>query len=111
MSDAMTDIARDEERGRLYENYLKALRAFLKNPTKRNKKEVIEMAKQTDSVRGGYSSGETSLSKNIEAAISKLLKGVPSKIRRRKKKKSRGRWVQYHYHWGPDLTVWEPQKS
>ncbi len=75
MSDALTDIARDEQRGRLYGSYPEALKAFLTNPTDENKKEVIRMAEETDSVKGGYWGGRTSLSNDVETTISKLQEG------------------------------------
>lgn len=75
MSDALTDIACDQRRGRLYGSYLEALKAFLTNSTAENRSEVIKMAKETDSIRGGYWGGQSSLSENIEEIISKLQEG------------------------------------
>lgn len=75
MSDALSDIARDGERARLYRSYLEALEEFLKDPTDKNKKAVLEIANETDSIRGGYWGGRSFLSNKIETIISKLQEG------------------------------------
>ncbi|MBM3255915.1 MAG: hypothetical protein FJZ04_00365 [Candidatus Moranbacteria bacterium] len=75
MSDALTDIARDEQRGRLWSKYLYAIEVFLEEPTNNNRRRVAELARETDSVRGGYMSGITNLQENLEETLNGLMKG------------------------------------
>jgi len=76
MSDAITDIARDEQRARNFSEYLSALRTYLmdSNSSRKNFTKVIEAARSTDAIRRGYWGGQTSISENIEKKIKKLKK-------------------------------------
>jgi len=75
MSDALTDISRDGQRGRLWNKYLNAIEVFLKEPTNNNRQIVAELAREADSVQGGYMSGSTNLQKNLEETLNGLLGG------------------------------------
>ena len=76
MSDGMGDIIKDQERERLYCGYLKALGDFLVNPTDDNRSEVVEAAKKTNEVRGGYWLMDSSLLKDDdENTLTKLKEG------------------------------------
>lgn len=73
MSDALTDIGRDEERRRNFDEYLANVKKYLENQTAENLAKVLKTAEDTDSVRGGYWSGKTNLRKNAEASLAELL--------------------------------------
>ena len=75
MSDALSDLARDEQRSRGFRSYLIALKAFLQTPTAKNKVQAVQMAEATDNVRGGFWGGRTSLAKTADEVISKLQAG------------------------------------
>ncbi len=76
MSDALTDIARDNARGEAYEKYLGALKAFLVYPTTRRKWDVVKAAEAVDIVRGGYwSRGQTTLASRLEERLTALVSG------------------------------------
>lgn len=75
MSDAFTDIARDEQRARNFACFLTALQNWLVDSSKENYKKVIEAAKSTDAVRRGYWGGQTSISVNIKERLKKLKNG------------------------------------
>lgn len=75
MSDALTDISRDQERGRRYDTFLKALKAYLKEPTPDNRGEVVRLAQETDEVVGGYFGGRTRLAEDIEKKLDLLSGG------------------------------------
>lgn len=72
MSDAFTDMARDNERARNFDAYLKSVKEYLENPTTENLAKALEAAENMDSVRGGYWSGKTNLRKNAEASLAEL---------------------------------------
>ena len=71
MSDALTDIARDQRRGRNYYGFLTLLTDYLekKADDKELLGQVIEAAKDTDAVGGGYWGGRTQLSVSLEERI------------------------------------------
>lgn len=75
MSDALSDIAADERRGRNFASYLSCVKEYLLNPTKENFKKAVEGARNTDSVSRGYWGGRTYLSKDIKNHLKKLQKG------------------------------------
>ena len=75
MSDAMTEIARDEQRGRFYGNYLEALREFLINHRDEDRIETINLAEKTDGVGRGYWGGQTSIESSTETTIFALQAG------------------------------------
>ena len=57
MSDAFTDMAREQNRAGYFFEYLQAVKKFLLKPTARNKKAAIQAAEKADSVRGGIFDG------------------------------------------------------
>lgn len=71
----MTDIARDERRGRLFNDYLEALRTFLLDPNEENKAVVINSAANVDGVPRGFFGGRTSLARDVEDKIELLKNG------------------------------------
>ncbi|MDD5099120.1 MAG: hypothetical protein PHP35_02150 [Candidatus Colwellbacteria bacterium] len=75
MSDALTDLARDEERDRCISKYLEAVCYFLKDQTDDNKRIAVEAARGADEVPKGFFGGQTSLAKNIEELLEKLASG------------------------------------
>ncbi|MBI4993539.1 hypothetical protein HZC33_01085 [Candidatus Wolfebacteria bacterium] len=77
MSDASTEIARDQERNKLYHYYLLALKEFLSSSggRKESLKKVIEVAGAVDDVRGGYWGSKTSISSGLKKELEELLNG------------------------------------
>ena len=75
MSDALTDIARDEKRGRLHDAYLESIRQYLLKPNEKNKQKVIKEAQEVDGVRGGYFGGPTHIAMGVEARLANLKDG------------------------------------
>ncbi len=75
MSDALTDIARDERRAQLYADYLQALRVFLQDQTPENKEAIMIAAAATDQIRRGFHSSRTNLVKKISETIDLLVSG------------------------------------
>jgi len=75
MSDALTDIDRDERRSKLYNQYLESLRAYLLEPTEENMNKVIEKASDTDDVPRGYFGNRTSMTNNLRTKIELLGSG------------------------------------
>lgn len=75
MSDALTDISRDEQRAKNFSKYLSALKSYLTDSSRKNFTKVIEAAKSTDAVRSGYWGGQTSISVNIKERLKKLRNG------------------------------------
>ena len=75
MSDAFSDIAADERRGRNYYGFLKLLTDYLEKKVddKELLEQVIEAAKNTDVVGRSYWGGRTRLSVGIEERV-KLLR-------------------------------------
>ncbi len=77
MSDAFTDIDRDQRRWRNYWNFLNLLTDYLeKKPDDAELlRQVIEAAENTDAVGRGYWGGRTYLSAGIKERIKLLRKG------------------------------------
>ncbi|MFH1978986.1 MAG: hypothetical protein ABII97_01185 [Patescibacteria group bacterium] len=77
MSDALTDIVRDQRRGWNYHNFLGVLTDYLeKKPDDRKLLgQVVEAAENTDAVRGGYWGGQTRLSMGIKEKVKLLREG------------------------------------
>lgn len=73
MSDALTDIARDQYRAEEFRKYLDSLLLFLNSPSNETRKAVIEQAKLVDSIHGGYWGGSTSISRGIEKFLDGLV--------------------------------------
>lgn len=75
MGGGLDDLAADQLRGRLYYSFLALLTEYLEKKEEDEKllKQVIEAAKDTDSVRPGIWGGQTYLSEDLENKI-KLLK-------------------------------------
>ena len=75
MSDALSDIARDEERYSGMNSFYEDLVNYLENPSKEKFDVLDEIAKETDFIRGGFSSGKTNISLKLEREINKLSSG------------------------------------
>lgn len=75
MSDALTDIARDEKRARGYLDYLSKVVQYLKEPSEENLREIKAAACETDSVKRGYQSGQTNLSSKLDTRLRALKNG------------------------------------
>lgn len=76
MSDALTDIARDQERYKRTMAYLSALKVFLKHPTPEKRLAVIESVRRLDEYSyHGYWTGPTQESVGIEQRLDKLVGG------------------------------------
>ncbi len=74
MSDALTDLARDERRARYFKEYLQKLVCYLKKPDSQERKSVQNAAEKVDSVPRGYWGEQTSLSKKLDSMLENLLK-------------------------------------
>lgn len=72
MSDGSSDIARDQERGELFNYYLFKVKEYILNPNQSTFKVVVEAAEEVDSVRRGWV-GETNLRGNIENHLKGLI--------------------------------------
>ncbi len=72
MSDALTDISRDERRGARVSHYYAILVEWLKDQTEEKAAEVRKAAEDADSVSGGYFSGGTLLSDHLEGRMKQL---------------------------------------
>lgn len=75
MSDALTDIARDERRIEAIEAYLTALADWLENPDEERAAAVHQAATKADSIRRGYWYGPTNLSGGLEQRMAALKTG------------------------------------
>jgi len=73
MSDALTDISRDQRRIESFENYLLVLLDYLKNPININLKRIIQAAQEVDNIGNGYWGVKTNLSKNLKKRLKLLL--------------------------------------
>jgi hypothetical protein len=74
MSDALTDIARDNERAEKENVMLDSIIAYLENTAaKSNLKKVLDAAESTDGVRGGYWGRGTNFRKNMEERLAGLV--------------------------------------
>jgi hypothetical protein len=66
MSDALSDIARDERRGRAFSECLYNLANYLEKPSKITYSALRKSAEETDSVHGGYwGGGNTNLNNEL----------------------------------------------
>ncbi|MFA5173743.1 MAG: hypothetical protein WC438_01020 [Candidatus Pacearchaeota archaeon] len=73
MTDAFSDISRDEERDELWGVCLRDIAIYLQKPTKKNKKLVMETAKAIDSVKGSYREvPKTNLTASLESNLEPL---------------------------------------
>jgi hypothetical protein len=61
MSDALTDIRRDQVRAECYESFLAAIADYFENPSSEAEAKVRDAAQKTDEVPRGYHHGPTSL--------------------------------------------------
>jgi hypothetical protein len=76
MTDALSAIARDNEREGKYEAYLRSILGYLKNPADEMYEKLADSAKSVDSVVGGYwGTGSTRLSESLEKKTMLLKKG------------------------------------
>lgn len=75
MSDALNDIARDEQRQEFLNEYLFRVKKYILNPNQDTFKAVVKAAEMTDLVDNGYFGVRTNISENIE----NHLKGLISK--------------------------------
>jgi len=75
MSDALTDIARDQRRAENLEKFLELLAKYIENPKRKTRVAVLAAATATDEVRGGYWGASTDIVKDLEAKIALLLTG------------------------------------
>jgi hypothetical protein len=74
MSDALTDIARDQWREEEYKEYLRFFIDYLEKPNKKKFKKLLEAAESTDSVPRGYWKGRTALADKLQSNIDLLNK-------------------------------------
>ncbi|KKQ92919.1 MAG: hypothetical protein UT16_C0002G0009 [Candidatus Azambacteria bacterium GW2011_GWA2_39_10] len=72
MSDALSDIARDERRNQLLNEYSVKARKFSAEPCKKNLDEAIAAARAVDGVIGGYWGGKTEIFCGIKKALNEL---------------------------------------
>ncbi len=72
MSDALTDIARDERRGRVFTSFLASVLDFLKDPTEERKNLAIQIAASCDDIPRGYWGGQTNLAKKAPELLERL---------------------------------------
>ncbi len=72
MSDAITDLGRDQERNELLGAYRKALDEFILHRTSANRQAVVEAARAVDEIRRGFCTGRTNLSNAIEERLDRL---------------------------------------
>lgn len=75
MSDALSDIARDQARGRCYSSYLEAICVYLADPSEEKRQVVIAAASDTDTVRGGYFGSKTNFSDDVANLLEGLKNG------------------------------------
>jgi len=75
MSDALTDIARDDRRAKAYRGYFGRLYDYLQESSKENYKKLEEAAKETDAVPRGYWGSPTNLEKWLKERVKKLKQG------------------------------------
>lgn len=106
MSDALTDIARDDRRAREYGSYVEALLDHLEDKVEIGP--VIEAAKRTDEVPRGYWGGRTDISTSVEERIGKLRSGDEREWARLLDMLSRdGTWAHHRYHRAKALSPWK----
>lgn len=73
MSDALTDIARDQRRSRGFAAFISSLLDFVKDPTENARVQAINLAKSCDDVPRGYWGGQTALANTAPELLGKLL--------------------------------------
>lgn len=73
MSDALTDIARDERRHEYFCDFVASVIDYCVTPNDHTHQIVLQDAKSCDSVPTGYWRGQTALAKGIEDWLQKLL--------------------------------------
>lgn len=73
MSDALTDIARDQERARAFEAFLEKLTEYLSSPTEAAREVVVKYAQYVDAIAGGYLSGKTNLASFVRNNLEGLV--------------------------------------
>lgn len=105
MSDALTDIARDERRAREYGSYIEALLDLLEGNAE--EEQVVEAARRTDEVRGGYWGGGTDLSQEVRERIERLRSGDDREWGRLLDSLARdGTWTHGRYYRAKALSPW-----
>lgn len=78
MSDALTDISRDQQRASAYHRYLVAIIHWVESGHGAEQRTAVkEAAEATDLVRGGYWGGGTNISGRIEERLTALETGDP----------------------------------
>lgn len=75
MSDASSEMARDERRAQNYLDYLDCLIGYLQDSGKVPYEQVEEAAKSTDSVLGGSCGGRTGLQEGLKEKVEALKQG------------------------------------
>jgi len=75
MSDALSEIARDEERYSEMNSFYEQLVNYLEKPSREKFDALNEAAKETDFIRGGFNSGKTDISSKLEGKINELSSG------------------------------------
>ncbi|MHB1865610.1 MAG: hypothetical protein ACYCPS_05665 [Candidatus Saccharimonadales bacterium] len=78
MSDALTDIARDKKRGRVFASFLASLLDFLKEPTDERKNLILQIAVSCDDIPRGYWGGQTNLAKKAPELLERLTRADKS---------------------------------
>ncbi len=73
MSDGLTDIVRDEERGWRFGFFLIKVKEYVKNPNSDTLKIAIEAAESVDFVRRGFWGDRTNLGDNCENYLQRLI--------------------------------------
>jgi len=103
MSDALNDIAADERRAKHYDDYVEALLDHIEGQA--SVEQVVQAARQTDGVSGGYWGGRTNLSMTVEDRIEKLRSGDEKEWSRLLEALSREPWSN-RYHRAKALSPW-----
>lgn len=75
MSDALSDIARDERRSSRAADYLRSLLEFLQEPSDERRGIVVAMAANVDRVPRGYNGSKTNWSKDLSQRLDLLVAG------------------------------------
>ena len=75
MTDGLSAVGRDEERGGKHEEYFDSLVRYLGNSSEENYSMLRQIAEGVDSVRGGYWGGQTRLAKTLDKKLELLRKG------------------------------------
>ena len=75
MSDALTDLAKDNMRGeKLYKYFLKLIE-YLKVPEEEKRLELINASDEVDSISGGYFISRTRIKERLEKQLNNLQEG------------------------------------